>query len=552
MSGSVDRHGALTEGPAGPHRLRANSIGLLGVLFLLVGSVSPIQGVLGNVPLEISIGNGVYAPGGYLVWIVGLLFFAVGYAAITKRLVSTGGFFSYISQGLGPATGLAAGWCALAAYAIGEAGLFGTFSYFAANSFSTELHLHLSWVVYAVIGLAVVTLLSYFDISVSAKLLGVLGMCELLIILIVDVGVIAQGGAHGLSLTPLNPAKAFTGPSPTVGLLFAFLSWVGFEVIPNYAEETSNPRKNISRGLYLGVVCLGAVFILSAWAGVVGHGVNQSVNAAGADPANFYYALSDHFLGGATTVVMKWLVVTSTFACVLVWHQTTSRYFYALGREGLFRPLGRTHHRWKSPHVAALFQGGVVLAVGIAFIVFYKTSKAARSFAGDFATAPYAELFAWLLVATTLFILMNEVLCSIAVIKYFWRKPKQGMRDWLATLVCPAIATVLLATMLVVSLTHVGTLGGDVSFVKAIPAFCLAWFVIGLGMAGWLRVRRPAMYTRLGMVVSSVGAAHAESGAHSSWPGAALDENGRYIPASASGRLGPNDAGAWGQGQRNE
>ncbi len=483
------------------HRLRPNSIGVLGVMFLLIGATSPLLAILGNVPIEVSAGNGIYAPGGYLVWIVGLLVFVVGYAAIARRMVSTGGFYSYISHGLGRPAGLAAGWSALAAYAIGEAGLFGGLGYFAANTFAVELGIHLSWVVYGAVALAIVAFLSYRDIRLSTKVLGVLGVVEVLVLLLVDVVVLAHGGANGLTVAPLNPVKAFSGPSPTIGLMFAFLSWVGFEMVPNYAEETSNPARNTGRGLYLGVIGLGVLFILSAWAGIIGNGVNHAVALATSNPVNFYFTMTTRFVGSWATTLMEWLIVTSTFAACLVWHQTTSRYYYVLGREGVGQPLGRTHDRHKSPHVAVLFQTGIVAAWGVLFIIFYYADKSARSYAGNFATAPYAELFAWLLVATTLFILANEFLCSVAIIVYFRRGQQIGLRSWFQTLVAPALATILLGIMLVVAVTHVGTLGGNVSFVKAIPAVCIAWILVGLGLAFWLRARRPDTYDRLGSLV---------------------------------------------------
>ena len=486
------------------HRLRANSIGLLGVMFLLIGATGPLLSVLGNVPIEVASGNGVAAPAGYLWWLAGLLLFAVGYAQMSSRLVATGGFYSYISRGLGRPAGAAAGWSALAAYAVGEAGIFGALGYFAANTFATELGLHLSWLIYSAVGLAIVTALSYRDVRLTTRVLGVLGMFEVVILLVVDAAVLAQGGRHGLTLQPLNPARAFSGPSPAIGLLFAFLSWVGFEMIPNYAEETANPGRNSRRGLYLGVVLLGVLFVLSAWAGIVGNGTDSSVALASKDPVDFYYRLSTTYVGGWATDILKWLLVTSCFALCLVWHQTTSRYFYALGREHGPSRLGRTHARWRSPHVAVLVQAVVVIAWVGAFLLMYGTDRAVRRYAGDFATAPYAELFAWLLVATILLILVNEFLCSLAVINYFRTREKAGLADWLRTLVAPGLAAALMGVMLVVAVTHVGTIGGDIGYVRAVPWVCLAWVVLGFGVAFWLKAQHPDAYSRIGAFVEGL------------------------------------------------
>ena len=51
---------------------------------------------------------------------------------------------------------------------------------------------------------------------------------------------------------------------------------------------------------------------------------------------------------------MSYLIITGSFACGMAFHNTTARYLYSLGREGLLpRALGRTHPRWKSPHIAS-------------------------------------------------------------------------------------------------------------------------------------------------------------------------------------------------------
>ncbi len=51
---------------------------------------------------------------------------------------------------------------------------------------------------------------------------------------------------------------------------------------------------------------------------------------------------------------MSYLIITGSFACGMAFHNTTARYLYSVGREGLApRALGRTHPRWKSPHIAS-------------------------------------------------------------------------------------------------------------------------------------------------------------------------------------------------------
>jgi amino acid transporter len=86
--------------------------------------------VVGTVPLSLAIGTGVGTPATYAVAGVILLCFAVGYAAMGRRVVSGGGFYAYISQGLGriPAVGGAS--IAVLSYNVLTVGLIAAFGYF--------------------------------------------------------------------------------------------------------------------------------------------------------------------------------------------------------------------------------------------------------------------------------------------------------------------------------------------------------------------------------------------------------------------------------------
>src|SRR5258706_5424027 len=112
------------------HKLRRQAIGVGGSLFIWCAAMSPLTGQLGNVPLAIGLGNGIGAPAGFEIGIVMLALFSVGYVKMIRSVPSSGGFYSFISHGLGRPLGMAAGWLSVFAYAFVEGSLYGAFGYF--------------------------------------------------------------------------------------------------------------------------------------------------------------------------------------------------------------------------------------------------------------------------------------------------------------------------------------------------------------------------------------------------------------------------------------
>ena len=192
------------------HRLKANSIGLIGVLFLSVATAAPITAMVGNVPIAIGFGNGAGAPAGYMVATIVLGLFAIGYATMAKHITSTGAFYGFVSQGLGRIPGLVGGLLTALAYIVFEAALVGIFGYFGNQLAVNLFHANISWVYFSVGMLVVNAILTYFDLSLAAKVLGVFLVAEIFMLALLAVSVVAHGGGpEGWSLESLNPLSAF-------------------------------------------------------------------------------------------------------------------------------------------------------------------------------------------------------------------------------------------------------------------------------------------------------------------------------------------------------
>src|SRR5438270_3437330 len=187
------------------HRLRGNSVGLMGVLFLTVTGAAPISAMLFNTPISVGFGNGIGTPAGFLFATIVLTIFSVGYAAMAQKITAAGGFYSFISHGLGRELGLGSAFTSLVAYSVFEASLAGGFAYFA-NLKLAQHGIHIRWFWLALFMVGLIAILTYFDIRLSARLLGLALIGELIILTIMDVGIFAQGGHH-VTAAAINPVN---------------------------------------------------------------------------------------------------------------------------------------------------------------------------------------------------------------------------------------------------------------------------------------------------------------------------------------------------------
>ena len=207
----------------------------------------------------------------------------------------------------------------------------------------------ISWVAYMLVGILIVGFLGYRDVNVSARVLGVLTIGEVLVILILNAVVIAKGGAEGLSAAPFHPSKVFTG-NVGAGLLFCVAVFLGFEGTAIYSEEAKNPKRTIPIATY---VCIGLItgfYILTTWVFAMAFGVDGVQAAAQKDPAGFAFNVGAQYIGSSFVDAMKVFFVTSTFAACLGLHNAVSRYQFSLARERMMPEiLSETHPVWRSP-----------------------------------------------------------------------------------------------------------------------------------------------------------------------------------------------------------
>ena len=476
---------STSQASAGAGQLRRNALGVAAITFFVVSAAAPLTAVAGGYPIAMLLGNGAGVPAAVVLVTLILLVFSVGYTAMARHIANAGSFYAFTARGLGGVAGGAAAYVAVLAYNTMQIGLYGLFGAVTAGTLA-GYGIDAPWWLWSLIALAIVALLGYRQIDLSAKVLAVLVILEYVAVVILDLAVIGKGGAAGIEFSSFTPAAFFTA-SPTIGVLLCFAAFMGFEATTIYSEEARDPKRTVPRATYAAVLIIGIFYAISTWAMVLGVGADKVVETIGGlpDPTLYVFTLSDQYVGGWLTTVMSILLVTSVFAALLAFHNAAARYFYVLGREGLLpAKLGSTHDAHQSPHTGSVLQ----TVLGIVVLAIFAITK----------QDPIFALFTWLTNTATLSVITLMALVSFAVLAFFKKQPTLEPSALKAS-VAPLIAGIVLAIIAILVVLHFGELTGAAPWLAiALPILVPVAAALGALAANNLKQGDPARFARLG------------------------------------------------------
>jgi amino acid transporter len=437
--------------------LSKNAIGMWQIVFFVIAAAAPLTGMLGIIPVAIRLGNGAGVPGAFVAAGLILLVFSVGYAAMSRHVVNAGAFYSYLAQGLCPAM---------------QVGVYALFGFFAGVIVSARL----PWWTYSVAAMALVQFLGMRKLDLSGWVLGLFISLEMGILLALSVSIVLHGGGpQGFNARPFAPGVVLSG-HPGIALMFALASFVGFEATAIYGEESRNPTRTVPLATYASVSIIMVFFAFSTWAIISAYGADYAVAGAVKDPGNFWFAQSDRYLGTVGTGIMRALLLSSIFACVLAFHNTITRYLFALGREGLlWRGLCGIHPRFLSPYKASYAQT-VCAAAGLLLAVWSGAD-------------PLTVVFSWTSAFATIGIVGLQFMVSAAVIVFFWRNGLDK-RVW-NTVVAPVLGMIGLGYALSLLIVNLPALSGsEDGLVRSFPWIMLTVMMMGVALGAARRGSR--------------------------------------------------------------
>ncbi|MFG1602818.1 APC family permease [Actinoplanes sp. NPDC049265] len=467
--------------------LARSRLGVAPLVFSVMAAAAPLTVVAGGATAGFAVTGSTGIPLAYVVVAVVLGLFAVGYVAMSRRIVNAGAFYTYISRGLGKPAGVGGALMALAAYGpLMQVGLYCGFGVVAADFMTAHAGLTMPWWIWAYAAWAIAAVLGVTRIDLLGVVLSVLLVAEICVAVVLAVVQVRHPAGGRLSVMTLSPSNLLT-TGLGAALATAIAGFVGFEGTAVFSEETKDPRRTVARATFIAVTLIGGLYAFCAWAMSVAAGPDQIVARSTAEGSALIFNLAAPHLPPAVITTGQFLLLSSIFAAILAFQNTDARIVFALAREGVFPTLwGRVGKRSKAPVGGSITQTVVAFAGIVAFVLT--------------GWDPFTKGFFWLTVLGGVGVLALMTITSSAVVAFFARRDNQA-GVWEGR-VAPALAFVALAGVCYATVDNAAALFG------VDPASGTQWwllgaypavFAVGVVWAFIVRRARPEVYARIGL-----------------------------------------------------
>lgn len=472
---------AAVEGGGQEDGLPSGVLGTSAITFMVLAVAAPMAVIVATMPLAFALGNGSGVAGTYLLVAITMALFAMGYVRLLPHVRNAGAFYAIVTLSFGRESGLGAAYVALSCYVALCSATIGVFSFFLSDFVEQNAGAHVHWIVFALATIAALAALSFYRITLAARILEIALTAEVVAILILDLAIVF--GHHGpMTLTAFTP-HAVLAPGIGITAIYGFNSCVGFEGTAIYQEEAKDRERSIPRATYAAIGIVGIFYVFTAWCMSIGAGGDPTVVAA-KDPGHFVFLLARMHLGAAGETVLSLLVVSSAFAAVLGLFNNSARYCYALARDGVVPQFAAHVH----PVSGSPFNAGILILILMTVIVSLFAIGG-----GD----PLLMLATSLTGLGSLGLMGLLAVTAFAIPVYFVREGHSVPR--FKAIVAPTIGAILISIGVVLSLRNYAALTGSTSpWVNRLPWVLIGLMLAGIGQALWLRRAAPATYLRIG------------------------------------------------------
>jgi len=344
--------------PALRRTLTLRDLIVYGLLF--IGPLAPV-GVFGVLDART---NGAVALV-YALATLAMAFTAWSYAEMSGVVPHAGSVFAYATSGIGRPAGFLAGWLAMLDYLLIPSVAY-LFSGIALHALVPAVP---AWI-FTVGAFVVTTALNLAGVAVAARV----G----LVVLLAEIAVLALFVAIALLvLTAHGPARPWMSPfiglgafdlSIVIGAIsVAVMSYLGFDAIASFAEESTGSSRQVGRAILFCLAVAGALFVLQTWLASLLSPMDPAELAAHPERQGtvFYDVTRTALAPWLATLLSVTKAVGPAFSAMTA-QAAAARLLFGMAREGrLPRVLARVDARHGVPRTALITTAALTLVVSV-------------------------------------------------------------------------------------------------------------------------------------------------------------------------------------------
>jgi len=351
--------------------LEADAIGLLGATMQAITHIAPAIAGFFFTAFIVSLA-GITAPLAYFIGFLVVLMLGSTLAQLSRHLPSAGGYYTYVSRGLGPRLGFLTSWMYILYSPVTGGPVAGMFGYVVQGELLSNYNIDVPWLwwVSILIFCPLTAFLQWRGIKLSARFMLVTGGLEMLIVFALAVfGFVVPPAGKGISLDVFNPGLITDWSGFSLAVVFTVQGLTGWEASAPLAEETKDPRRNVPLSVLLSIVLIGSFLVFVFWGVITGFGNDAGAITASKDlPA---LALA-HRVWGDAWIILLFAFLNSALAVQIACANVGTRMWYGMARSGSFpKALAKVHPVHKTPTNAILLEmvvnAAVALYVGYVF-----------------------------------------------------------------------------------------------------------------------------------------------------------------------------------------
>ena len=344
--------------PALRRTLTLRDLIVYGLLF--IGPLAPV-GVFGVLDART---NGAVALV-YLLATVAMAFTAWSYAEMSRVVPHAGSVFAYASQGLGRPAGFLAGWLAMLDYLLIPSVAY-LFSGIALHALMPTVP---AWV-FTVLAFTVTTALNLAGVGVAARVGLVVLVAEIavLVLFVLIAGIVlALDGPSRPWLSPLTGLGAFDLSVVVGAISVAVLSYLGFDAIASFAEESSGSSREVGRAILFCLAVAGVLFVVQTWlASLLSPMDPAELSARPEGQGTVFYDITRAALAPWLATLLSVTKAVGPAFSAMTAQAAAARLLFGMARDGrLPRALAQVDKRHGVPRVSLVTAATLTLFISV-------------------------------------------------------------------------------------------------------------------------------------------------------------------------------------------